>query len=61
MNLIPLQKVPNNVGDLGKIIFATSFECLPKVQKNTKSGLTGPLAQLGYLDCSPCRSAEVPK
>ena len=33
MILTPLQKLPNNVGDLGKIIVATSFEWLPKVQK----------------------------
>ena len=38
MILTPLQKLPNNVGDLGKIIVATSFECLPKVQKIAKSG-----------------------
>ena len=42
MILTPLQKLPNNVGDLGKIIVATSFEWLPKVQKITKSGHTGP-------------------
>ena len=35
-----LQKYPNNVGDLGKIIFATSFEWLPKVQKIAQSGHT---------------------
>ena len=29
----PLQKLLNNVGDLGKIIVATGFEWLPKVQK----------------------------
>ena len=34
MILTPLQKLPNNVGDLGKIIVATSFEWLPKVQKS---------------------------
>ena len=33
MILTPLQKLPNNVGNLGKIIVATSFEWLPKVQK----------------------------
>ena len=27
-----LQKMPKNVGDLGKIIVATGFEKLPKVQ-----------------------------
>ena len=33
MILTPLQKLPNNVGDLVKIIVATRFEWLPKVQK----------------------------
>ena len=28
----PLQKLPKNVGDLGKIIVATGFKKLPKVQ-----------------------------
>ena len=41
MILIPLQKLPYNVGDLGKIIAATDFEWLPKVQKITQSGHTG--------------------
>ena len=40
MILRPLQKLPNNVGDLGNIIVAVSFECLPKVQKIAKSGHT---------------------
>ena len=35
MILTPLQKLPSNVGDLGKIISATGFEWLPKVQKST--------------------------
>ena len=30
--LTPLQKLPKNVGDLGKLIVATSIEKLPKVQ-----------------------------
>ena len=30
--LTPLQKLPKNVGDLGKLIIAKSFEKLPKVQ-----------------------------
>ena len=30
--LTPLQKEPKNVGDLSKIIVATCFENLPKVQ-----------------------------
>ena len=40
MILTPLQKMPDDVGDLGKIIVATSFEWLPKVQKIAKSGHT---------------------
>ena len=43
MILTPLQKLPNNVGHLGKIIVATSFEWLPKVQKIAQSGHTGKL------------------
>ena len=41
MILTPLQKLPKNVGDLGKIIVATGFEKLPKVQKIAKSGHSG--------------------
>ena len=41
MILTPLRKMPNNVGDSGKLIVATCFEWLPKVQKITKSGHTG--------------------
>ena len=40
MFLTPLQKLPNNVGDLGKLIAATGFERLPKVQKIAQSGHT---------------------
>ena len=38
MTLTPLQKLPNNVVDLGKMIVATGFEWLPKVQKIDQSG-----------------------
>ena len=31
-SLTPLQKLPKNVEDLGKLIVATGFEKLPKVQ-----------------------------
>ena len=41
MILTPLQKLPNNVSDLGKTIVATGFECLPKKQKIAQSGHTG--------------------
>ena len=40
MILAPLQKLVNNVGNLGKIIVATGFEWLPKVQKIAQSGHT---------------------
>ena len=40
MILTPLQKLPNNVGDLGKIIFTTGFEKLLKIQQITQSGHT---------------------
>ena len=40
MILAPLQKLPTNVGNLGKIIVATNFELLPKVQKIAQSGDT---------------------
>ena len=40
MVLTPLQKLPNNVGNFGKIIAATGFEWLPKVQKIAHSGHT---------------------
>ena len=33
--------MPNNVGNLGKIIVATGFEWLLKVQKIAQSGHTG--------------------
>ena len=41
MILTPSQKMPNNVGNSGKIIVAIGFEWLPKVQKIAKSGHTG--------------------
>ena len=38
MILATLQKLHNNVGNLGKIIVATGFELLPKLQKIAQSG-----------------------
>ena len=38
--LTPLQKLPNNVRDLGKLIVAKDFKKLPKVQKIAQSGHT---------------------
>ena len=49
MILTPLQKLPNNVGDLDKIIVATGFEWLPKVQKIAQSGHTARICQSGKL------------
>ena len=40
MILTPIQKLANNVGDLGKIIVATSFEWLPEVQKKSPNLVT---------------------
>ena len=40
MILTPLQKLPNNVVNLGKIIDATGFEYLPKKQTIAQSGHT---------------------
>ena len=40
--LTTLQKLPKNVGSLGKIIDTKGFEKLPKVQK---------IAQSGHTDC----------
>ena len=36
----PLQKLSENIGNLGKIIVATGFDKLPKVHWNTQSGYT---------------------
>ena len=38
--LTPLQKLPKNVGDLGKIIVAKAFEKWPKIKKIAQSGHT---------------------
>ena len=40
MILTPLQKLPKNEGNLGKLIVAKCFELLPKVQKIAQSGHT---------------------
>ena len=42
MILAPLQKLPKNVGDLGKLIVAKGFKKSPKVLKIANSGHTGP-------------------
>ena len=40
MILTPLQKLPKNVEDLGKLIVANGLKKLPKVQKIAQSGHT---------------------
>ena len=40
MILAPLQKMPKNVGDLGKSIVAKGFKKLPKVQKKSPTLVT---------------------
>ena len=49
MILAPLQKLPKNVRDLGKIIVVTGFEWLPKVQKIAQSGHTAHVIELNYI------------
>ena len=38
--LTRIQKLPKNVGDLDKLIFAKGFKKLPKVPKTAQSGHT---------------------
>ena len=49
--LTPLQKMPKNVGDLGKFIVAKGFIKLPKVQKIAFKETFWPLGstQLNFL------------
>ena len=46
--LTALQKLPNNVGNLGKLIVVTGFEKLPKVQLIAQSGHTGHGSKFQY-------------
>ena len=57
-----LQKMPNNVGNLGKIIVATGFEWLPKVQKIAKSGHTdhGLSTSQRWLPSTPTIRVRIP-
>ena len=47
----PLQKSPKNVRDLGKLIVATCFEKLPKVQNIAQSGHTVYLLTFVFCLC----------
>ena len=48
--LIPLQKLPKNVGDLSKLIVSKGFEKLPKVQLIAQSGHTAADQINGFLN-----------
>ena len=54
--LTPLQKLPNNVCNLGRIIVATGFEWLPKVQNIAQSGHTD-----WWGDWRPCLTSKKAK
>ena len=54
MVLVPLQKLPSNVGDLGKLIVAKGFKKLPKVQKIANSGHTGCVAPQRWKNSYIC-------
>ena len=58
MILTPLQKLPSNVGDLGKISVATCFEWLTKVQKIAQSGHTGSKSNNKYVLLKRTKSIE---
>ena len=47
--LIPLQKLPKNVRDLGKLIVAKGLKKFPKVQKIAQSGHTGATKETSSL------------
>ena len=48
MILAPVQKLPKNVGDLGKLIVAKGYKRLPKVQKIANFGHTVSFTQPHY-------------
>ena len=55
MILAPLQKLPKNDEDLGKLIVAKGFKKLPKVQKIANSGHTGWKAHTKPQSCADRR------
>ena len=58
MILAPLQKLTNNAGNLFKIIVATGFELLPKVQKIAQSGHTTSFSNLVCSTLVRCTKHE---
>ena len=54
MILTPLQKLPKNVEDLGKLIVANGLKKLPKVKKITQSGHTDQLQTISNPETKKC-------
>ena len=54
MILTPLQKLPKNVEDLGKLIVAKGLKKLPKVKKIAQSGHTEGDEQLDQPNSETC-------
>ena len=60
--MTPLQKLPENVRDLGKLIVAKGFKKLPTVQKIAQSGhIAGMFPILCYPPTSVTRFANILK
>ena len=57
MILTTLEKLPKNVGDLGKSIVAKCFEKLPKVQKSPNM-VTLPRADIWEALCVFCKETS---
>ena len=53
MILTPLQKLPKNGENWGKLIVAKGFKKLPKVQNIAQSGHTAVKVQTGVTVCGP--------
>ena len=52
MILTPLQQLPKNGENWGKLIVAKGFKKLPKVQKIARSGHTGAILKNKNLRCA---------
>ena len=56
--MTPLQKLPKNVGDLGKLFVAKGFKKLPKVQYIAQSGHTGSINLATVVPCIRCNHRD---
>ena len=59
MILTPLQKLPKNVRDLGKLIVANGLKKLPKVQKIAQSGHTAGINEIFQANLSDESSSRL--